>query len=194
MKSKNKIMGFIKRIESEDKKRQQKFNIPWLLKITIIAFLISITFSIVSSSIIPNANLIIGVLIIIVFIIIGVIFDMVGTAVTSADEKPFHSMSSKKIRGAQTAVTLIKNAEKVSSFCNDVIGDISGIVSGSAGIIIASSLSNHFGFKEFTLELIVTAVIASMTIGGKALGKGYAINHSDKIVYQFAKIISIFNK
>ena len=47
----------------------------------------------------------------------------------------YHAMSSKKIKGAKKAVSFKKNADKVSSFCNDVIGDICGIISGSAGEI-----------------------------------------------------------
>jgi hypothetical protein len=38
----------------------------------------------------------------------------------------------------------------------------------------------------------VTALIASITIGGKAMGKSYAINKSEVIIYKFAKIISLF--
>jgi len=117
---------------------------------------------------------------------------MIGVAVAASDEKPFHSMNSKKLHGSKTAIYLIKNAEKVSSFCNDVIGDISGIVSGSAGAVIALNLANEYYGNSFIYSLIITSLIASFTIGGKALGKSYAINHSEYIVYEFAKLISIF--
>ncbi|WDC83794.1 hypothetical protein PL321_14940 [Caloramator sp. mosi_1] len=73
-------------------------------------------------------------------IFVGIIFDIIGVAVTAAEEAPFHSLASRKVKGAKTAVKLIRNADKVSNFCNDVIGDICGVVSGAAGAIIISKL------------------------------------------------------
>ena len=87
-----------------------------------------------------------------------------------------------------------KNADKVSSFCNDVIGDICGIISGSAGVIIATFLANTFEINIFIVTLLVTAIIAALTIGGKALGKSIAINKSNYILYEFSKLVSHFYK
>ena len=64
----------------------------------------------------------------IVLISIGIITDIIGTAVTSADERPFIAMASKKINGAKQALRLIRKAERVSSILNDVAGDIVGVV------------------------------------------------------------------
>ena len=33
------------------------------------------------------------------FIILGIIFDIIGVAVTSGDEVAFHSMSARKVKG-----------------------------------------------------------------------------------------------
>ena len=142
----------------------------------------------------PKVGLIIGVILVFLFIFIGIVFDIVGVAVATADEKPFHSMGAQKIKGAKTAVYLKKNASKVSSFCNDVIGDICGIISGSAGVTIAVSLSNYFNISLMPVTLFITAVIAALTIGGKALGKGFAMSKSNNILFTFAKIISVFRK
>ena len=149
-------------------------------------------FSSISENVIPNVNIFIGILLVIIFIAIGVVFDMIGIAVTSADEKPFHSMSAQKIRGANVAVMFIKNADKVSSFCNDVIGDICGIISGSAGAIIANTLAIKFNIDIIVMTLFIMALIAAFTIGGKALGKGFAIRKCNTILYDFAKVISYF--
>ena len=86
---------------------------------------------------------------------------MIGVAVTAADEKPFHSMSAQKVRGARVAITLKRNADKVGSFCNDVIGDICGIISGSAGVMVALSLSESFGVEQVILSLLVTGLTAA---------------------------------
>ena len=103
-------------------------------------------------------------------------------------------MNSRKVKGASVAVMFKKNAEKVSSFCCDVIGDICGIISGAAGTTISLQLATVTGIDVLWTSLLVAAVIASLTIGGKAIGKSFAINKSDIILYSFAKIVSNFYK
>ena len=185
-------------LKQEDKKRalklkeKQKKNRKWMIQIFFMAFLISVMFSFVSETMIPKLSTVFGVLLILVFILLGIIFDMIGVAVTASDEAPFHSMSARKVKGANIAVLLKKNADKVGSFCNDVIGDICGVVSGSAGAIIASSFAQTLHVSPFLMSLLVTGLIAAFTIGGKAIGKSFAINQSDMILYKVAKFISYF--
>ena len=147
-------------------KKKKRNN--WPLIVTILAFTISLLFSFMSESVMPKVGIIVGIMILILFIFIGIIFDMIGVAVTSSNEEPLHAMSSKKIKGAKKAVSFKKNADKVSSFCNDVIGDICGIISGSAGVSVAKGLASTFNLNIFYTGLIVTALIAALTIGGKA--------------------------
>ena len=175
-------------------KKKSYTDYNWVIKITVAAFTISLVFSFISEKILPNANLIMGIILVLVFIIIGVIFDMIGVAVTASDEKQFHSMSSRKVKGAKTAVLLKKNAEKMSSFCNDVIGDICGIVSGSAGLVVAIEISNKLGCSETIVTLLTTSIIAALTIGGKALGNRFAVNESEYIVSKVTKFLNIFDK
>lgn len=174
--------------------KKKKKNTKWLITITILAFFISFIFSLISEIALSKVNLIIGIIILITFIGIGIIFDMIGVAVTSTTESPLNAMSSKKIKGAKKAVSFKKNADRVSSFCNDVIGDICGIISGSAGVTITANISNMYNLNLFWVGLVITAIIASLTIGGKALCKGIAIKNSNKIVHFTAKVISIFEK
>lgn len=174
----------------KNKKKNQEYG--WIIKITLIAFMISFMFSFVSETVLPNVHLAVGIILVFVFIFLGVIFDMIGVAVTSSDEKKFHSMSAQKVYGAKMAVLFKKNAEKVSSFCNDVIGDICGIISGSAGVMIAANLAQKFNLPALLVSLIVTAIIAAITIGGKAIGKGLAIIKGNEILFIFAKFISFF--
>ena len=178
----------------QSKKKKELVNYNWIIKITLLTFVISLLFTTFSEIVIPNVNVVIGILLLIIFILLGIIFDMIGVSVTAADIVPFNSMNSRKIKGADIAVTFKKNADKVSSFCNDVVGDIGGIVSGSAGSIIALSIANAFKFNKFYVMLIVTALVASLTIGGKALGKGFAINKSNTILYKFSRFVSYFYK
>ena len=92
-------------------------------------------------------------LILLAIILIGIIFDIIGMAVATADEKPFHSMASRKVAGASDAIKLLRNAERVSSICNDVVGDICGVVSGSASATIAALIvSLSICFLSFKIK------------------------------------------
>ena len=166
---------------------KNKQNIKWILLITSLTFVISMIFSYLSETILKKSNFVIELLVLLTVILIGIIFDMIGVAVTTCAEHPFHAMASRKIKGAKTAIKLIKNKDKVSSFCNDVIGDICGIVSGTAGVIIATSIAKD----SIICSLLITATISSLTIGGKALGKKVAVNKSENITRMVSKILSI---
>ncbi len=185
----------IEKFKKQNKKRQiEKSNYKWVIQTTLMAFIISLIFSFISETTIPNVNIILGIVLLITFILIGIIFDIIGIAVASADVKPFHSMNAKKVKGSDIAVELIKNAAKVSSFCNDVVGDICGIISGSASAIISVIISTTTHINIFVVTLVTTSLIAALTIGGKALGKTFAINKSNIIIYESSKFISYFYK
>ncbi len=172
------------------KKNKNLIDYIWITKIVLLAFLISIVFTFVSETAIPNINVVLGIILCLIFIVIGVIFDMVGVAVASADEAVFHSMASRKLKGAAMAVKLKKNADKVSSFCNDVIGDICGIISGSTGAVIAIKIAEN----NLLVTLFIMGIISALTIGGKALEKSLAITKSNNILFIFAKILCIFKR
>lgn len=169
-------------------------NIKWIITITILAFLISMIFSLVSSSILESVGIIVGVIIIFLFILIGVLFDIIGVAVASSSTEPFHAMASKKVRGATTAKKMLKNSAKVSSFCNDVIGDICNIISGSAGLVVATSISQKLNINLTIMTLIITSLIAAFTIGGKAIGKDIAVSKSEYIITKVIKFLNLFKK
>lgn len=185
---------FIKNIKKEEKQNKKKNDNVWIIIVTLLSLIISIIFSYISESIMPNVNIIIGIIVMFFFIILGIMFDILGVSVTVADTRPYHSMAAKKIKGAKVAVMLSKNASKVSNIFCDVIGDICGIVSGSAGVYIAVKLSNILGINALLSSLFITGIISALTIGGKAIGKGYAINNGTMILYGFARFIKIFYK
>ncbi|MFY9473014.1 MAG: hypothetical protein WAQ00_05450 [Tepidanaerobacteraceae bacterium] len=118
-------------------------------------------------------------------IIIGVFFDIIGVAVTSSNEAPFHAMAADKVPGSKEAVRLVRNADIVSNFCNDVVGDICGIVSGAAGaaIVVRVAATGFSQNQVIIFSILLTGIISTLTIGGKALGKGIAIKNSKTVVY-----------
>ena len=182
------------KIQEKQKVKKEQVDKKWIATILLISFTISFCMSFISQKTIPNINLVFGILITLFIIFIGIIFDLIGVSVTASDEKIFHSMNSRKVKGANIAVKLKKNAEKVSSFCCDVIGDICGVISGACVVTISLASSNTFNSNVLLTNLIVAALVASLTIGGKAVGKSFAINKSDIILYQFSRFISLFYK
>ena len=173
------------------RKKNKKFDYKWIITVFTASFLITGLLSFLSNELMGGINIAAAALILAFFITVGVLFDIIGLAVATAEEKQFHSMAARRIRSAKYAVWLIRNAERVSNFCSDVISDIAGIMSGATGIAIAAVLfvserSNTVGV------LLVTAGIAAVTVGSKAFGKSVAINHSNAIVDIVSKIIYFF--
>lgn len=179
-------------VEQNKKKKKEKVDVKWIIIIVLVSFVISFVLSFIANMIIPNLSLVFGIITTLIFVFVGILFDIIGVSVTTADEAVFHSMNSRRVKGAKIAVKFKKSADKVSSFCCDVIGDICGVISGAAGITIVSILVSKYNFNLLLTGLIVTAVISSITIGGKAIGKSFAINKSDIILYEFAKFVSNF--
>ena len=166
--------------------------IKWIITVLLLSFGLSIVMSLSSEMIIPKINVYLGIVIILIFIFISIIFDMIGVAITAAEEKSFHSMASKRVKGSTHSVKLLKNSDKLASICNDVVGDVCGVVSGSAGVLVANTLADIINTNKSLTVLITTAFIASLTITGKACGKSIAIKNSEKITFRVGKFLSIF--
>lgn len=191
-KESNELKNLVEQTKRKEKIKKEKVNVRWIWQIFIVSFIISFLLSWVANTTISNLSLTLGILITLLFITIGVCFDIIGVAVTVADEAVFHSMNSRKVKGASLAVKFKKNADKVSSFCSDVIGDICGVISGAAGTTIAVTLVNDYHVNPLITALAITAIISSLTICGKGIGKSLAINKGDIILYGFAKFLSTF--
>ena len=171
-------------------KKERNKTIRWVVTIFIVTILISMVISYASNEIMAASTMAVAFLILFAIILIGIVFDIIGVAVTSADEKPFHSMAARKVPGAQEAIKLLRSAEKVSSICNDVIGDVCGVVSGSASAAIAAQVLDSFRFTwPQIVTLLMSALVAGLTVGGKAIGKTFAIHSCTTIVHLVGKLI-----
>lgn len=171
-------------------KKERIKKIRWVAIIFFATIFISGMISFVSEEVMDNSSMGVAFVILLMIVFLGIAFDIIGVAVTSADEKPFHSMAARKMPGAQEAIKLLRNAERVSSICNDVIGDICGVVSGSAAATITAQILTNFTFTwPRMIMLMMSALVAGLTVGGKAIGKTFAINSCTKIIYQVGKMI-----
>src|SRR5699024_1727526 len=114
-----------------------KKSIKWSSGIAVITLVLAAVFSIVSTFLLNGVTWAVGLLVVLLIVLIGVVFDIIGVAVTAVNLKPFHSMAAKKIHGSKQSIFIARHADRVANFCNDVVGDISGVVSGSAvGVVV----------------------------------------------------------
>lgn len=181
--------------DPSSQKRERNKQIRWVITIFFVTIAVSGLISLVSDEIMARSGMVTAFLILLAIVLVGIIFDIIGVAVTSADETPFHSMAAKKVPGAYEAISLLRNAERVSSICCDVVGDICGVVSGSASATIAAQVLSHFEWNWPTLvSLAMSALVAGLTVGGKAIGKTFAMNSATKIVHGVGKLAHAFRR
>ncbi|MCL2079422.1 MAG: hypothetical protein FWH17_06205 [Oscillospiraceae bacterium] len=170
----------------------KKSNVKWIIKITLISLVAAAVFTLASTQALGYAGYILSFGIVAIFIVIGIIFDIIGIAATAADEAPFNSMATHRQRGAAQALRLIKNADKVNSFCSDVVGDVTGIVSGGAAALIAARLMEGFSAQLLIFPIIISSTVTALTVGGKAIGKTIAFGNSTGIMLGVGKILYFF--
>ena len=160
-----------------------------LLLIVGVTFIIAMLFSYIFEVLLADVPLFIAFLLLTIIIVIGIIFDGIGNAVVAVDEVSFHSMAASKVKGAKESIVLIRNAPMVANLLNDVIGDICGIISGSMAAAIVVAIEEGFGIKSMFLSIAMSGFVAALTVGGKALGKGFAIARARYIVYDVGIIM-----
>lgn len=173
-------------------KKDQSKN-KWYLQAFIITFVLSLVFSYISTVGISDLGIIPAIIILIIVVFVGIIFDIIGIAVTVADEQEFHAKATKKVEGSKNSIKLIKNAPKVANICADVIGDICGVLSGAISAIVAIKIGNELELP-FNIQFLLSALVSAITVGGKAYGKEIANNNSTKIVHRVGIILNKFSK
>ncbi|MBR2302553.1 MAG: DUF21 domain-containing protein [Clostridia bacterium] len=182
----------LKTEKKEEKNKKSKRKNIWPVIVLFLTLALSFIFSLICELVMGNAPLAVAYILIVFIILLSVVFDMIGTAAASCDIQPFLSMSARKVKGAKTAVKLVKNAEKVSSVCADIIGDICGIISGACGAAIV--IKQFADGTSIIISVLFSAFIAALTVFGKSLGKSYAMTNSNKIIYMVARVLSVFKK
>ena len=175
------------------KTKKEDSQYKWVLTVFVTAVVLSAVLSLVSESILDSTDIAVAVLTLTLFIGLGM-FDVIGVAATAADPKPFHSMAAHRERGAKEALFLLRNASRVSSVCNDVVGDICGIVSGATGAVIVVQLQQVLHLQSVLVSVVVTALISGLTIGGKALSKTFAMRQSTRVVYWAGRFLHLFHR
>lgn len=180
-------------MKKEQEKKKEHSNMKWVVQSFIITFILSVIFSYISTNGVSNLSLIPAILILILVIIIGIFFDIIGVAVTVANEEEFHAKATKKVKGSKDSIKLIKNAPKVANICADVIGDICGVLSGAISALIAIKISTELKMP-FDIQFILSSLVSALTVSGKAFGKEIANKKSTEIVHRVGIVLNRFSK
>ena len=189
--------------ESPSKQKEKKITIKnkkpspysWPIKVCVLTFSLALMFGVLSEVMLSNASMLIAIIVIIVLVAISIIFDVIGVAFACCSIEPILAMASRKVKGSKASLALVKNGDKVSSVCSDIIGDVCGILSGAAGTAVAAQfIMGQAGSVAVLIASIVSAVIAALTVMGKACCKKIAVNKSVAIVSFVGKALSIFSK
>ncbi|HNX28312.1 MAG TPA: hypothetical protein PKN87_02735 [Syntrophomonadaceae bacterium] len=173
-----------------------KANLIAGLLVGFVTFLIALLMSLGSEALVRAVNNVFIAIILLLFVIsLGIFFDILGTAATAAQLAPYNARAAKKIFGAKQAVRIKSNAHKVANYFNDVIGDISGTLSGAIGAGIVVSLVNQFSVLDIVLlSGVMTSLIAALTVGGKAIGKSFAIKNANNIIFKLGVVLAYWEK
>ena len=166
------------------------------LNVGALAFGLAIVCGLLSQTIVEDiAILAVAVIVLLAVILIGIAFDIVGVAVAAAREEPLHASAANRVFGAHEAVTLVRNAHQVASFCNDVVGDVAGTLGGAIGIAIVYHVTREApDLVSLWATILMTAVIAALVVGGKAVGKLFAIRYGTQIVFQVGRLIAAVHR
>jgi len=172
--------------------RFRKGRTGWIITITLWTVFLAVLFGFVSQAVLKEIDAIaVSLFLLALVIFTGIVFDTIGIAAAAAKEMPLHAKAAKKVYGAKNAILLVRRADQVASFCNDVVGDISGIVSGGvAALIIVQLAGGGHSLSETTLSIALTACVAGLTVGGKAVGKSIAISRPEEIILIVSMVLT----
>jgi hypothetical protein len=164
----------------------------WTVFVLVLSFVLSVFFSFITSVATESLTISLAFVLLLIIIAVNILFDMVGTAVQSAEEKPFHSLAARKVSGAKESISVIRHAPQLANLCCDVIGDIAGIISGATTALIVTELVAKFHLRGMLPSLILTGLVGALTIGGKAMSKGISMQNGNSIVFIVGKMMYFF--
>ncbi len=171
--------------KGNNKQNREKGPLARGLRVSVLTFLLTILLTLTADSVLNFLGLFMAVLILLLIISAGILFDIIGVAVTATEEASFHAMAAKKVYGAVQAIRLVRHADRVSSFCNDLVGDICGTVSGAAAAsIVFNLLARGLVTDQSLASLLLIGLVAALTVGGKAAGKFLALYRCREITFK----------
>ena len=98
--------------EKNNKKNNE--NVKWFIEVFIITFILSLFFSYISTVALNDIPMLPAIVILLAVILVGIIFDIIGVAVTVAGEEEFHAKATKK---ATRSKNVFKANKKFCTSC-----------------------------------------------------------------------------
>lgn len=160
------------------------------LKVGAVVFFTAMFITYASQTAMRGLHLVLALSILCIIILIGIAFDMIGTAAAAADAAAFNAMAAKRVSGARQGLWMVKNADRVATFCADIVGDIAGTISGAAAATVAVQVAGQAGFSPVLAGIVAVGAVAAVTVGGKAFGKTLAIRKANNIVHQAGRFVA----
>lgn len=167
-------------------------SVSYIISVSAGSFLLAVFFFWLSQIIADKIqSLVLSVVFLSFIVLVGILADIIGVSVTAASEVPLHAKAAKRVPGAAEGVLLVRNADRVANLMNDVVGDIAGTVSGALGISLVVQLMTYWrGSSQLMLNMLLTALIAAVTVGGKAYGKRIALVHADDVIFIVGRFLN----
>lgn len=161
--------------------------------IFLLSFTLAVGAGLGTEILMEHTHILVAWILLLIIIVINIGFDVIGIAATAATEKPHHAKAANRVSGGRQTVFLVRNADTVANFANDIVGDVTGALSGgmSASIVLRLITTYpSFAPQEIWLSTLMIALVASLTVTGKALGKSFAIHEADEIMGRVGGVIA----
>lgn len=152
-------------------------------------FPIAVAVALISNGILAKVGTVPAFSLLAGIILVHVLVDIVGTAVTAAEEAPFHAMAANRVAGAREAINLVRRADRVANVANDLFGDIFGTIGGAVSAAIVVRLAAGTRLPEAPLSIVLLALVAAVTVGAKAAAKTFAINQANEVIFLLGRIL-----
>ena len=88
------------------KEKRSDGHLKWIVEVFIITFVLSICFSYISTNGVSNLEIIPAIIILTVVVFIGILFDIIGIAITVANEEEFHAKATKKAMRSKNSIKI----------------------------------------------------------------------------------------
>ena len=78
------------------KEKKSDGHLKWIIEVFAVTFILSICFSFISTYGVSNLEIVPALIILVLVIFIGILFDIIGISITVANEEEFHAKATKK--------------------------------------------------------------------------------------------------
>jgi hypothetical protein len=170
------------------KRRNNNRHVFQALGLGVLAFLLSFGLNATFEELAREISVYLSVPLFLLVIALGIVADGIGIASTAADEKAVLSMASRKVPGAKESIWFVRNAPRVSSVFNDVVGDVCATLSGALAVAMIYKVRSSFPSANLLwLTSLGVGIVSALGIGGKALFKPFALKHAEGMVLVLGK-------